>query len=52
MLMMRPRLDTVLVRFKPVVPRHPPRVVFLMNRDESGLNRGVSGTLIHPEWPR
>ena len=27
--------DTVLVRFKPVVPRHPPRAIFLMNRDES-----------------
>ena len=32
---MRPRFATVLVRFRPVVPRHFPHVVFLMNRDES-----------------
>ena len=32
---MRPRFATVLVWFKPVVPRHSPHAVFLMNRDES-----------------
>ena len=35
MLTMRPRLATVLVWFRPVVPRHSPYAVFLMNRDES-----------------
>ena len=35
----RSRFGTVLVRFKPVAPRPPPRTVFVMNwvdRDESG----------------
>ena len=32
-LTMRPRFDTVLVRFKPVVPRHPPRAVFWVGLD-------------------
>ena len=41
MLTMRPRFDTVLVRFKPVVPRRPHCAVFLMNRDESGVDRGT-----------
>ena len=36
MLTMRPRFDTVLVRFKPLTPRPPPRTVFVMIRDESG----------------
>ena len=36
MLTMRPRFDKVLVLFKPVVPRHPPRDVFLMIGDKSG----------------
>ena len=52
MLIMRPRFDTVLVRFKPVAPRPPPRTVFVMNRGESrwiGINRAVSHTPIHPE---
>ena len=31
----RPRFDTVLVQFKPVVPRNLPYAVFLINRDES-----------------
>ena len=35
MLTMRPRFATVLVWFRPVVPRHSPHAVFLMNRDES-----------------
>ena len=35
MLTMHPRFDTVLVRFRPVVPRHPPCDVFLMTRNES-----------------
>ena len=55
MLTMRPRFDTVLVRFKPVVPRHPPRAVFLMNRGGSGwigAESGVTNTPIHPECPR
>ena len=38
-----PRFDTVLVRFKPVVPRHPPRALFLMNRLESGWIGAESG---------
>ena len=29
------KIRLVLVRFKPVAPRHPPHTVFLMNRDES-----------------
>ena len=55
MLTMRPRFDTVLVRFKPVAPRPPPRTVFLMNRGESewiGVNRGVSDIQIHPDSSR
>ena len=35
MLTMRPRFATVLECFWPVVPRHSPHAVFLMNRDES-----------------
>ena len=34
MLTMRPRFAMVLVWFRPVGPRHSPRAVFLMNRDE------------------
>ena len=34
MLTMRPRVATVLVRFRPVVPRHSPHAVILMNRDD------------------
>ena len=55
MLTMRPRFDTVLVRFKPVAPRPPPRTVFVMSRGESGwigMNRGVSDTPIHPDVPK
>ena len=55
MLTMRPRFDTVLVRFKPVAPRPPPRTVFVMNGGESGpirMNRGVSYIPIHSERPR
>ena len=51
MLRMHPRFDTVLVRFKPIAPRPPPRTVFVMNRGELGwigMNRGVSDTPIHP----
>ena len=33
-LTMRPRFAIVLVWFRPVVPRHVPNAVFLMNRDE------------------
>ena len=36
MFTMRPRFDTVLVRFKPVATRPPPRTVFVMNRGRSG----------------
>ena len=43
MLTMRPRFDTVLVRLKPVVARHPPHAVFLMNRVESGWIGAESG---------
>ena len=35
MLRVRPRFATVLVWFRPVVPRHSPHAVFLMNHDES-----------------
>ena len=35
MLTIRPRFATVLAWFRPVVPRHSPHAVFLMNRDES-----------------
>ena len=52
MLTMRPRFDTVLVRLKPVVPRHPPRAVFLMNRDESGWNGAESGVTNTPDSSR
>ena len=55
MLTMRPRFDTVLVWFKPVVPRHPPRAVFLMNRDdrlESGWIGAESGCQWYPDSSR
>ena len=35
MLTIRPRFATVLVWFRPVVSRHSPHAVFLMNRDQS-----------------
>ena len=42
MLTMRPRFATVLVWYRPVVPRHSPHAVFLMNRDESeGIGMSV-----------
>ena len=50
-LTMRPRFAIVLVWFRPVVPRHVPNAVFLMNRDELELI-GMSDTPIHPECPR
>ena len=43
MLTMRQRFDVVPVRFKPVVPRHPPRALLLMNRLESGCIGAESG---------
>ena len=46
MLTMRPRFDTVLVRFKPVVPRRPPCAVFLMNRDGSGYVKTYGATTL------
>ena len=55
MLTMRPRFAMVLVWFRPVVPRHSPYAVFLMNRDESewiGMS-GISRFIPHAhEWPR
>ena len=52
MLKMRPRFDTVLVRFKLVVPRHPPHAVFLMNRLESGWIRAESGCQLYHDSSR
>ena len=49
---MRPRFDTVIVLFKPLVPGHPHCAIFLMNRGGLGLIRGVSDTMIHPECPQ
>ena len=51
-LTMRPRFDTVLVRFKPVVPRRPIRVVFLMNRDKSEWIGTESGCQGYPDSSR
>ena len=51
MLTIRPRFATVLVWFRPVMPRHSPHVVFLMNRDESEWI-GMSVIRNAHEWPR
>ena len=53
MLTMRPRFATVLVWFRPVVLRHSPYAVFLMNRDESewiGMSVIPRFTLNAHEW--
>ena len=55
MLAMRQRFATVLVWFRPVVPRHSPHAVFLMNRDESEwIGMSVLPRFIPnaDEWPR
>ena len=55
MVTMRPRFATVLVWFRPVVPRHSPHAVFLMNRDESEwIGMSVIPRFIPNahEWPR
>ena len=55
MLTMRQRFATVLVWFRPVVPRHSPHAVFLMNRDESEwIGMSVIPRFIPNahEWPR
>ena len=55
MLTMRPRFATVLVWFRPVVPRHSPHAVFLMDRDESeSIGMSVIPRFIpnDHEWPR
>ena len=55
MLTMRARFATVIVWFWPVVPRHSPHVVFLMNRDESEwIGMSVIPRFIPNahEWPR
>ena len=55
MLTMRPRFSTVLVSFRPIVPRLSPHAVFLMNPDESEwivmsvIPRFIPN--VH-EWPR
>ena len=54
MLTRRPRFATVLVWLRPVMPRHSPHAVFLMNRDESDcigmsvIPRFIPNAL---EWP-
>ena len=55
MFTMRPRFATVLVWLRPVVPRHSPHAVFLMNRDESEwIGMSVIPRIIPNarEWPR
>ena len=55
MLTMRPRVATVLVWFRPVVPRHSPHAVFLMNCDESewiGMSMIPRFIPNANEWPR
>ena len=55
MLTMGPRFATVLVWFRPVVPRHSSHDVFFMNRDESEwIGMSVIPCFfpnVH-EWPR
>ena len=54
-LTMRPRFAIVLVWFRPVVPRHVPNAVFLMNRDElEWIGMSVTPRFIPNahEWPR
>ena len=55
MLTMRPRFATVLVWFRPVVKRHSPNAVFLMNRNESEWIRMSVISRFIPnahDWPR
>ena len=55
MLTMRPRFATVLVWFRPVVPRYSTHAVLLMNRDESEwIGMSVIPRFIPNahEWPR
>ena len=55
MLTMRSRFATVLVWFRPVVPRHSPHAVFLMNHDESewiGMAVISRFTPNAHKWPR
>ena len=54
MLTMRPRFATVLVWFRPVVQRHSPHAVFLMNSDESewiGMSVIPRFTTNAHKWP-
>ena len=49
---MRPRFATILVWFKPVVPRHSPHAVFLINRSGSGMSVIRRFIPNAHEWPR